>query len=206
MMEEQSLNLNTTPQNGYMDQILDKIGDFFHYLAHLNFGLVGHVTEIVLSVLSIFFLFVISYCIVRMYELRQKEHEHLHHEIAEYAHHQAEKEEKKRKGEGKSKNEQWNKVLEYLFSTNPGDWKLAVIEADLMLDRVTTEIGLKGENLGERLKVADREHFHTLGSAWEAHIVRNKIAHEGTAFELSLHEAKRVIALYELVFREFGFI
>src|SRR3989344_3650101 len=40
----------------------------------------------------------------------------------------------------------------------------------------------------------------------QAHAVRNKIAHEGAAFMLPEREAKRVVGLYEAVFREFKYI
>jgi len=138
-------------------------------------------------------------------EIRKKEKEHLEYEIAEYAHHQEEKA-KASDGSGNFRNERWEHVLEYLSSSNPSDWKLAVLEADTMLEDLTDQMELSGENLGERLKVADREKFKTLDDAWEAHIIRNKIAHEGSQFDLSQHEANRVITLYENVFREFGHI
>ena len=75
-----------------------------------------------------------------------------------------------------------------------------------MLEDLTDQLNLEGDNLGERLKSVDKEKFKTLDDAWEAHLVRNKIAHEGTQFELSQHEANRIITLYENVFREFGHI
>ena len=59
---------------------------------------------------------------------------------------------------------------------------------------------------GDKLKEANQANFRNLSSAWEVHNIRNKIAHEGSSFGLSLHEAKRVIALYEQIFQEFGFI
>jgi len=155
---------------------------------------------------SMFFIAVIIYSSVRLLEMRAKEREHLEHEIAEYAHHLAEKERKIQEGEGVSKNERWRKVLNYIFSPNEGDWKLAVIEADSMLDSLMTQLGFKGEDLGEKLKSADREKFRNLSFAWEVHTIRNRIAHEGTSFGLSQHEAKRVIALYEQIFREFSYI
>ena len=155
--------------------------------------------------LGMFFLTVISYSAVRMFEIRKKERIHLQHEMKEYARRQAEQA-NKLQGEGVSKNERWNKTLTYLFSGSSSDWKLAVIEADAMLDSLMMELGYKGENLGERLKMANQENFSSLTSAWEVHTIRNRIAHEGLDFELSQHEAKRVIALYEQIFRQYGHI
>ncbi len=160
---------------------------------------------VVLSFLAIFFLTIIIYTTIRMFEIRKKEHLHLQHEIEEYAHNQALKEEKAQE-KGVLKNERWKKVLDYLFSINENDWKLAIIEADTMLFDLLTQLGFKGENLGDKLKEANLASFKGLNSAWEVHNIRNKIAHEGSSFEVSLHEAKRVIALYEQIFQEFGYI
>ena len=160
----------------------------------------------ILILLSLFFITILFYCAVRMFEIRKKEHAHLHHEIAEYAEHQREKEKKASKHESVSHNPRWGNVLNYLFSTNPGDWKLSVIEADSMLEALLDQLGFKGETLGDKLKSADAEKFKGLPIAWEVHTVRNRIAHEGANFELSAHEAKRIIALYEQIFRPYGYI
>ncbi len=160
---------------------------------------------IVFSFLAIFFIAIIIYTTIRMFEIRAKERAYLHHEIAEYAHNQALKEKEAQKG-GVFKNEKWKKVLNYLFSSSENDWKLAIIEADSMLFDLLTQMGFKGENLGDKLKEANQANFRNINLAWEAHNIRNKIAHEGSSFELSLHEAKRVVALYEQIFQEFGYI
>jgi hypothetical protein len=155
--------------------------------------------------LTIFFLSIIAYCFIRLLEIRKKEHAHLHHEIAEYERHQKEKEHKI-KEETVSHNPRWNKVLTYLASGSQSDWKLAVIESDSMLEDLSAELGFKGDSLGDRLKMANQDTFKGLSSAWEVHNIRNRIAHEGLAFELSEREAKRVIALYEQIFRNYGYI
>ena len=75
-----------------------------------------------------------------------------------------------------------------------------------MLEGLLGDLGFKGETLGERLKSADQATFKSLTLAWEVHTIRNRIAHEGTSFELSQREAKRIIAIYEGIFREYGYI
>ena len=160
---------------------------------------------VLLSFLSIFFLAIIIYTTIRMFEIRAKEHAYLHHEIEEYAHDQALRERKSQEV-GVFKNERWKKVLDYLFSINENDWKLAVIEADSMLFDLLAQLGFKGDTLGDKLKAANQDSFRSLPSAWEVHNIRNKIAHEGASFPLSQHEAKRIIAIYEQIFKEFDFI
>ncbi|MFH1608894.1 MAG: hypothetical protein ABH951_02690 [Patescibacteria group bacterium] len=161
--------------------------------------------QIFLFILIIFFLAIITYCLIRIFEIRKKEKEYLEYEIEEYAHKQKEKEQKLT-NPGGAINEKWQKVLTNVFSQNEGDWKIAVIEADIMLDELMDQLGFKGENLGEKLKSADQESFKHLTSAWEIHTVRNKIAHEGSDFQLSQHEAKRIIVKYEQIFRDYGIV
>lgn len=160
----------------------------------------------ILFFLALFFMTIICYVIVRMLEIRAKEHKHLHHEIHEYAHNKAEYEKRLHEEVGGSKNEHWGVVLTYLFSQHKSDWKLAIIEADTMLNGLLETLGFHGESLGDKLKLANQENFPELTTAWEIHTTRNKIAHEGLAFELSQHEAKRIVALYEGIFHKYGYI
>ncbi len=179
-------------------------GSFFQGIYHFIFE--GSLFRNILVGFSIFFITIIAYCFIRLLEIRRKEKKHLAREIAEYAHRQAEREKRLQEEGGVSKNERWRKVLTYIFSINSADWKLAIIEADSMLEGLMEELGFRGENLGEKLKSANQETFRPLSAAWEAHTVRNKIAHEGLGYDISQHEAKRIVALYEQIFREFGYI
>ncbi len=104
------------------------------------------------------------------------------------------------------KNPRWDNVKKHMATNNESEWRQAIIDADIILDEMVNRMGYKGENLGERLKVIEASDFTTLQDAWDAHKVRNQIAHDGSNFELTEHEAKRVIGLYERVFREFDFI
>ncbi|HNW71572.1 MAG TPA: hypothetical protein PKZ36_00875 [Candidatus Paceibacterota bacterium] len=190
------------------DKILSGIYNFFINLFDplSQPTAIGNIVKFILALFSIFFIFIIIYSVIKIFEVRKKEHEYIEHEIAEFRRKQIEKEKiasEKRTG---SNNEKWEAVLQYLFSDSPSDWKLSVIEADAMLNELMDRLNFKGENLAEKLKSADRENFKKLSSAWEVHLIRNKIAHEGIEFELSHHEAKRVIALYEEIFREYDFI
>jgi len=104
------------------------------------------------------------------------------------------------------RNPRWARVEEHLVSPDPHRWQLAIIEADVILDEMTRKMGVPGENLGERLKSIERSDFFTLDLAWEGHKVRNQIAHEGSTFNLTRREAKRIIDLFREVFKEFNYI
>ena len=103
---------------------------------------------------------------------------------------------------GNKKTERWQNILKLVESENKNDWRMAIMDADNLLDEILIEQGYSGTNLGERLKSAD---FDTLQNAWEAHKVRNSIAHDSN-FDLSKRETKRVIQNYSLVFNEFYYL
>lgn len=101
-------------------------------------------------------------------------------------------------------NKKWEMVLKYLNSNDMSDWRLAIIEADVMLEELLRALGYTGDSVGEMLKSADKNEFSSLDEAWEAHKIRNSVAHSGASFQLNEREAKRIISLFEKVFTEFG--
>jgi len=213
-METLSLNSNSIFGDSFLGSKYFNPGYLFNqgalyikqFISFITNDQAINLEKTILFLLAMFFLIIISYTIIRMFEIRAKEHKYLHHEIHEHAHNKAEYEKHLREEVGGSKNERWSKTLSYLFSQHASDWKLAIIEADSMLEGLMEQLGFRGETLGDRLKLANQENFPNLTIAWEVHTVRNRIAHEGLAFELSQHEAKRVIALYERIFHEYGYI
>lgn len=100
-------------------------------------------------------------------------------------------------------NPRWKRIQELAGGMSPSEWREAIIEADIMLNDMLTRQGYTGESVGEKLRAVEPADFDTLSDAWEAHKVRNQIAHEGSAFDLSETLARRTIAQYERVFREF---
>lgn len=144
--------------------------------------------------LSVIGLFVIIYVTVRLFELRKREHEYYATPIGV--------EERTED----SKPPRWQHIEALMAGTKKSEWREAIIEADIMLDDVLAGEGYQGNGVGEKLKSARSANFQTLQNAWEAHKVRNQIAHEGSAFDLSETLARRTMGNYEAVFREFGVI
>lgn len=143
--------------------------------------------------LAVIGLLVIIYCTMRIFELRAREEEYYHTLITEPT---AEE----------STNHRWQHIQMLAESGKSSEWREAIIEADIMLDDLLTKEGYHGASVGEKLKGVDRANFSTLDDAWEAHKVRNRIAHDGSAFDLSDTLVHRTIARYEAVFREFELI
>ncbi len=152
------------------------------------------------TILSLLFVTGIVYCFLRIEQITEatKHHDLVPEGVGQSA--------KGAMGETSPIGARWEKIERHLDSGRESDWRLAIIEADVLLDEMMTTMGYRADSLGEKLKGVEKSDFTTIAQAWEAHTVRNKIAHEGAAFALSEREARRVIALYEEVFREFRFL
>jgi len=175
-------------------KILELLRAIYHFFVTTDlFSKIFSLLNVLLSLSAILFISVIIYSTIRIRELRQKELADLKKFIV-------------REPASSGKNEKWEKIQQDILSANPSDWRLAIIEADTILDEMVQVMGYKGADMGERLKSVEPSDFETLDDAWEAHKVRNRIAHDGSAYPLTHDEAKRIIGLYERVFREFKFI
>lgn len=95
-------------------------------------------------------------------------------------------------------------MRERVNSENPDDWKLAIIEADVILDQTLKKQGYAGTSLGERLRSISTTQLPSLNDAWQAHKVRNFIAHAGDDYVLTQREAQDTIVRFERVLRELG--
>ena len=161
---------------------------FSAWLAHLWLWII-----IIGYALALAGLFVIVYATVRLFELRKREEAFYNTLlIAPEA--------------TGGMHPRWEHIQTRMEGEGQSQWREAIIEADIMLDDVLAKQGYTGDGVGEKLKSADEEDFATLQNAWEAHKVRNLIAHQGSAFNLSETVARRTIAHYEAVFREFKVI
>ena len=73
---------------------------------------------------------------------------------------------------------------------------LAVSEADKLLDAAMQINGITGTTMGERLKAAEDRFPHTLyQQIWDAHKLRNHLAHEVGA-SVTVAEAQQAVAAF----------
>ena len=108
--------------------------------------------------------------------------------------------------EEKSKNiEAWQKISEQGNSQVENDRKLAIIAADTLIEKILALAGYHGENLGERLKNIERGDLDSLDDIWEAHKVRNRIAHEAD-YKLSPNDTVDALARFERALKELEYI
>ncbi|KKW02266.1 MAG: hypothetical protein UY36_C0009G0001 [Parcubacteria group bacterium GW2011_GWA1_49_11] len=100
--------------------------------------------------------------------------------------------------------DRWHDILRHIESVKEGEWKFAVIEADNLTDGILKNY-FPGDTMGERLMNIDKTRLLSIENLWEAHKIRNRIAHDSNYF-LRHAEAIRAIRMYESALRELGAI
>jgi hypothetical protein len=142
----------------------------------------------------------IAYCLFRIHQIRTREYQEIH--ASALWNRPVESADEGLPGEAK-----WKQVGMHASANSPSEWRLAILEADIILDELVFEkFGHLGDTLGDRLKKVARGDFETIDKAWEAHRIRNAIAHEGSDFQISERDMRHAINLYREVLEEFHYI
>jgi len=95
----------------------------------------------------------------------------------------------------------WRAIQKRLKSGLESEYKLAIIEADSLLDNALKQAGFSGESLGERLEKITKETLPNLDEVLEAHKIRNNVVHDPD-YKLTLGEAKMVLYIFEKALRD----
>lgn len=179
-----------------LEWLVDFILNLLPTLLDLLKKVIGTITGLAL-VLCVFLFIAIIYCVEQLKRIRKKEEEKYNLKVEPAF------EEGVKNDDAMAR--RWDRAQTFVSSNNPNDWKQAVIEADILLDDLLTKMGYKGESVGEKLKRVARGDMKSLDDAWEAHKVRNQIAHTPD-FVLDHHVAHHTIRMYKKVFEEFYYI
>jgi hypothetical protein len=99
--------------------------------------------------------------------------------------------------------ESWGAVQEHFYRGGESDLKVAILEADKLLNDALRDAGVMGPQLGDRLKKAGAEQIPNLNELWQAHKLRNQIAHEPN-FKLKRDLAERALNIYEVALKNLG--
>ena len=91
---------------------------------------------------------------------------------------------------------QWVRVKARLQAGTESEYKLAIIEADSMLDDILKRMGYGGASLGERLEKITSATLPNISDIGEAHKIRNNIVHDPD-YRLGLDEVKNVVEIFE---------
>jgi hypothetical protein len=191
--------MNNTPKSIYLnlDYLFRKI---LQFLGAAKSGFLKLLAWLGSSGLKVFLVFLslvllagIIFLLYKIYRIKKEKISHLVDFIS--------KEEPR-----ESRSSKWDGIKKKMDSDISSEWKMAIIEADSIIDEIFKTIGFGGETLGERLKAVEPSDFDNLQGVWEAHKVRNRIAHEGDRFQITKEEAKEALEKYEKALKELKYM
>ena len=90
---------------------------------------------------------------------------------------------------------QWQQIKETSHMNGQMGLKLALVEADTLLDSALKSIMMPGSTLGERLKMACYR-YPKLKDVWSAHKLRNQLVHD-SSFRLNDSQVRRALDEFE---------
>lgn len=90
----------------------------------------------------------------------------------------------------------WDAIIKKAENLGQAGYPMAIIEADIMLEEIMGRLGFLGKNLAERLRSTSPGELAGLNDIWEAHKLRNRIAHEPD-FRPSREETTRALGAYK---------
>lgn len=96
----------------------------------------------------------------------------------------------------------WQEIEKMLHSKEEGNRRLAVLEADKLLDFALKSMAMPGKDLAERLRFAVFK-YTNLKKVWWAHGIRNRLVHESSFF-LPYSLAKKAIHKFKKALEEIG--
>jgi len=96
---------------------------------------------------------------------------------------------------------QWGRVIKRLEKRKEAEYKMAIIEADSLLEDVLRKMNYEGETIKDLLEQIDSKIIPNIEEVWQAHKFRNNIVHD-PSYELTYEQAKKIISIYEQTFRD----
>lgn len=106
---------------------------------------------------------------------------------------------------GKSEDKKWELVKARLKKGDEANLKLAVIEADNILDDIFKRMGLPGKDMSERMEQVQPHELKSIDRVLDAHKVRNLIVHQPN-FHLSHSEAEQALDSFEAALKELEYL
>ncbi len=94
----------------------------------------------------------------------------------------------------------WKKIVQKMESGLESEYKLAIIEADVMLDEILKRIGRTEKSLDDKLNAMNSIEIGNIKEIKEARKIRNSIVYDPD-YHLTLDEAKETLQVYEETFK-----
>jgi len=97
---------------------------------------------------------------------------------------------------------EWESILQKFNSDEEGFWKLAVIEADKLVDAVIKAHKFQGETMAERMKQISESHLSSIDDLWKVHRLRNHLVHT-PEFHINKAQSIKAMQMYQQILKDF---
>ncbi len=97
--------------------------------------------------------------------------------------------------------ERWHAIMAKFSTGTPEAERVAIIEADALVDSALKGMRMEGEHLADRLANLESDEIKSMPRIWRAHRMRNDLVHT-PGYTVTPQEAERTIRDYEAFLRE----
>ncbi len=98
----------------------------------------------------------------------------------------------------------WKQIQKRLYVDDPSQWKIAVLEADRILDEILKMAGYLGR-MDDKIELLTQAQISNVEEIKSAHLICHQIAQDAN-FELSQEAALQIIETYRKAFAELNLI
>lgn len=97
--------------------------------------------------------------------------------------------------------ERWQSIVKRFSLGTPESVRVAIIEADALVDAALKDMDVPGEHLADRLSNLEADDIKSMQRIWRVHRLRNDLVHT-PGFALSPDEANAALGDYEAFLKE----
>lgn len=99
----------------------------------------------------------------------------------------------------------WKQIKEHIASSDPEEWKKAILEADKILNEILKMSGYLGHRLEDKLVLITTAQLANVEQVKQAHQITHKI-HDDPGYDLAFEDALAVLKIYKEAFRDLRLI
>jgi len=161
----------------------------------IDFTSVLHTIKIIAAILSLLFFAGGVYYYIKLKDLDEEQEKRWNEHFVVY-----DKEEKQEKNIFV---QEWERMKPLFFSPSVNDWKIAVMEADGLMEKcIESAFALEGNSFGEKLKQISSQKYPFMNEVWRLHKLRNSLAHNDPNLHFVQRDALNALRGFESIFKK----
>jgi hypothetical protein len=98
----------------------------------------------------------------------------------------------------------WMAIEQSLVRDNEASYHMAILNGDKLVDQALRDKGFRGATMGDRMK-SGKDRLPHRNHLWDAHKLRNKIAHEPEV-RIGYDQSRRALSAFKQTLKDLGAI